>query len=39
MWMQTVLFSSVQQKLSWYLYVLGNVLYFPLPIPTKLVAL
>lgn len=33
------LFSSVQQKLSWYLYVLGNVPHFPLPIPAKMVAL
>lgn len=39
MWIQIVLFSSVQQKLSWYLYVLGNVPYFPLPVPAKLVAL
>lgn len=35
--MQIVLFSSVPQKLSWH--VLGNVPYFLLPIPAKLVAL
>lgn len=35
LWMQIVLLYSVQQKLSWYLY----VPYFPLPIPAKLVAL
>lgn len=37
--MQIVLFSSVHQKLSWYLYVLGNVPCFPLHVPAKLVAL